>query len=90
MILGNLPRAMPVGRGAALVAAAMFMLGAAQSSATTLKGVRHSSSAERTRIVLDVTAKATYTHRFLAQPPRVVIDLPGSDVDAVGLRGRAT
>jgi N-acetylmuramoyl-L-alanine amidase len=48
---------------------------AATAQAATLTRIRHSSTAERTRIVLDLSAKTSFAHRSLSDPPRVVIDL---------------
>jgi len=44
--------------------------------AVTLTSIRHSSTKDRTRIVIDLTGKTDYADRVLADPPRVVIDLP--------------
>ena len=41
------------------------------SPAVTLSSVRHSSSKDRTRVVIDLSAKADYSHRILSDPPRV-------------------
>lgn len=48
---------------------------AGTAQAATLTGIRHSSTTERTRIVLDLSAKSGYAHRALSDPDRVVIDL---------------
>ncbi|HET9234561.1 MAG TPA: AMIN domain-containing protein, partial [Candidatus Eisenbacteria bacterium] len=59
---------------------------ASAAPVTSLTSIRHSSSKERTRVVIDLSAKADYAHRVLSDPPRIVIDLPqgtgGADVAA--------
>ena len=54
--------------------------GVSATPAVTLSSIRHSSSKDRTRVVIDLTAKADYSHRALQDPPRVVIDLPPGTV----------
>ena len=44
--------------------------------AETVRGIRYSSNAERTRVVLDLDASPDFTHRLLADPPRIVVNLP--------------
>jgi N-acetylmuramoyl-L-alanine amidase len=50
--------------------------GVSAAPAVTLSSIRHSSSKDRTRVVIDLTAKTDYSDRALTDPPRVVIDLP--------------
>src|SRR5262245_28527619 len=54
--------------------------------AVSLSSIRHSSSKDRTRVVIDLTAKLDYSHRVLQDPPRVVIDLPQGTVGQAGPR----
>jgi N-acetylmuramoyl-L-alanine amidase len=50
----------------------------------TLTSIRHSSTPDRTRIVIDLTGKTDYSHRVLSDPPRVLIDLPqGAAADQI-------
>lgn len=56
----------------------LVLLGSSPARAVVVDGVRHSTSPERTRVVLDLTARATFTHRALSNPPRVVVELPAS------------
>jgi N-acetylmuramoyl-L-alanine amidase len=52
--------------------------GALPARAATVNDIRYSSNRERTRVVLDLSAAAQFTHRPLADPPRVVVELPGA------------
>ena len=62
-----------------VLTAVVIMAGfASVSDGATLTGIRHSTQTERTRIVLDLSAHDVYSHRTLQQPPRVVVELPGS------------
>ena len=54
--------------------------GVSAAPAVTLSSIRHSSSKDRTRVVIDLSAKTDYSHRVLSDPPRVVIDLPQGTV----------
>src|SRR5262245_55413901 len=54
--------------------------GVSAASAVTLSSIRHSSSKDRTQVVIDLSAKADYSHRILSDPPRVIIDLPTGTV----------
>jgi N-acetylmuramoyl-L-alanine amidase len=69
-------------RTAVSILALGWAWGAAVSAAPaiTLSSIRHSSSKDRTRVVIDLTAKADFSHRALSDPPRVVIDLPPGTV----------
>ncbi|GJM45450.1 MAG: N-acetylmuramoyl-L-alanine amidase [Gemmatimonadota bacterium] len=61
------------------VATAFTLLGAGVSaSATEILAIRHWSSPERTRIVLDLSGPASYLHRELGSPPRVAVDVADS------------
>ncbi len=51
-------------------------------SAASVTGIRYSSNAERTRVVMDLSAAAEFTHRPLADPPRVVVEIPGGSFDS--------
>jgi len=69
-------------RATACVAISILALGWAWGAgvwaapAVTLSSIRHSSSKDRTRVVIDLTGKTDFSHRVLPDPPRVVIDLP--------------
>ena len=82
MITGLLPRALSRVAGALMLAVVVGFGWVVETQAATLTGVRHSSSAERTRVVIDLSAKAQFTHRALSEPPRVVVDLPDGQIDA--------
>ncbi len=62
----------------ALVALLLTAGGALPLRAATVTDIRYSSNRERTRVVLDLGAAAEFTHRPLDDPPRVVVELPGS------------
>ena len=57
---------------------ALGVVAATNAAAVSLIGVRYSSNAERTRIVLDLDSPATYQHRPLSDPPRVVLEIDKS------------
>lgn len=54
---------------------ALGLTEASSAAAVSLTGVRYSSSAERTRVVLDLDAPAAYQHRALPDPARVVLEI---------------
>ena len=58
-----------------ILALSLGLVAASSAAAVCLTGVRYSSNAERTRIVLDLDARATYEHRKLSDPPRVVLEI---------------
>lgn len=60
----------------ALALGTTWSLIASAAPVTSLTSIRHSSSKERTRVVIDLSAKADYAHRIQSDPPRIVIDLP--------------
>jgi len=57
-----------------------WSVGIPAASAVTLSSIRHSSSKDRTRVVIDLSGQCDYSHRALQNPPRVVIDLPNGTV----------
>ena len=64
-----------------------WSLHASAAPVTSLTSIRHSSSKERTRVVIDLSAKVDYAHRILSDPPRIVVDLPqGTSGGDVGTR----
>jgi N-acetylmuramoyl-L-alanine amidase len=75
MIWGN-RRATARAAGSILVLGWAWGVLVSASPAVTLSSIRHSSSKDRTRVVIDLSAKADYSHRILSDPPRVIIDLP--------------
>ncbi len=62
---------------AGLLALVCMASGTGIAQAATLTGIRHSTTDERTRVVLDLNGASEYTHRVLADPPRIVVELPG-------------
>ncbi len=62
----------------ALVALLLTVGSALPLLAATVTDIRYSSNRERTRMVLDLDSAANFTHRPLDDPPRVVVELPGS------------
>ncbi len=58
-----------------ILALSLGLVAASSAAAVSLTGVRYSSNAERTRIVLDLDARATYEHRKLSDPARVVLEI---------------
>jgi N-acetylmuramoyl-L-alanine amidase len=61
-----------------LITVALALVTASNAAAVSLTGVRYSSNAERTRVVLDLDAPATYTRRALSDPARVVVEIDKS------------
>ncbi len=59
-----------------LAALALSLAWATTAAAVTLTGVRYSSNSERTRVVLDLDGPAQFEHRTLADPPRIVLEIP--------------
>jgi N-acetylmuramoyl-L-alanine amidase len=47
------------------------------ASRPVVRDIRYGSSADRTRVVLDMSGKARYSVRTLANPCRIVVDMPG-------------
>jgi N-acetylmuramoyl-L-alanine amidase len=79
MSSGSRPRyGVPRRRAAFLAAGVLGLLSwcVLPASATTITGIRFSSSSERTRVVLDLDRQAGYTHRTLPNPPRIVVEFP--------------
>jgi N-acetylmuramoyl-L-alanine amidase len=48
--------------------------------AVEVRGIRYSSTGERTRVVVDLDGPATYQHWTLGDPPRVLVGLPEASV----------
>jgi N-acetylmuramoyl-L-alanine amidase len=61
---------------AVLLAAAYILLSALPGDcAVTVKGIRHWTAPDHTRIVIDLSAAPTYRHRELSGPARIAIDV---------------
>ncbi len=58
-----------------IVTLALGLITASSAAAVSLTGVRYSSSAERTRVVLDLDAPATHQLRSISDPPRLVVEI---------------
>ncbi|MCM5570543.1 N-acetylmuramoyl-L-alanine amidase [Burkholderiaceae bacterium FT117] len=72
------------GSGAALsraVAAALAALGAPAARATTIVAVRVWPARDYTRVTLELDAPLRSTHLLLSDPPRLVVDLEGLEID---------
>ncbi len=68
---------------AILSSVALFLIGlvspvTAAGEPPLLSGIRHSTAADQTRIVLDLSAPAVFSERRESEPPSVVIVLPGA------------
>jgi len=59
----------------------------AAGAAPVLLDVRHGVWPDHTRIVLDLSASTEYSQKFLADPPRIAIEIPGASL-ASGLSPR--
>jgi len=86
MSFGFLPRCRAVSGWALLVL--LCLPGLREAQAATLQKIRHSTSEERTRVVLDLSASTDYTHRVLDSPPRIVVEIP-QGATAPGVQDRA-
>lgn len=86
MSFGFLPRCRAVSGWALLVL--LCLTGAREAHAATLQKIRYSTSEDRTRVVLDLSASTEYTHRVLDSPPRIVVEMPQS-AKAPGLAERS-
>lgn len=60
------------------VALSCIALGVPSAAAGELEGVRHSHTAERTRIVLDLSADSAYKIRRVESPERIVLEIPAT------------
>ncbi len=64
----------------------LLAAGSAAAAPATLKDIRVWASPDSTRVVLDLSAAASYTVFTLSGPERIVIDLEQADVDLSAIR----
>lgn len=57
----------------------------AYGQGVVVEGIRHSSGAERTRVVIDLSSPASFEHRVLTDPDRILVAMEGARfADGVG------
>jgi N-acetylmuramoyl-L-alanine amidase len=71
-----------------LPALGLIVAAPGQAAPVVLRSIRHSSDAARTRVVLDLSASATYRHFALGNPSRIVVEVSAAQA-ARGLSSQA-
>jgi N-acetylmuramoyl-L-alanine amidase len=63
-----------------LLIAALASSSAPAIAGSQLMTVRYGEWADRARVVLDLSSEASFTHRYAAEPDRIIVELPSSGV----------
>jgi N-acetylmuramoyl-L-alanine amidase len=78
-----------IGRGIAALVIFLFAAQSLQAAEVSVRGIRIGGDVKLTRFVIDLDHRVAFSHLLLADPYRVVIDLPEAEWE-IGLRGVAS